>query len=162
MIFFVTFIQKPPLHITNYFERYPDNVYLQDTTLSRIIKCLTQLDKPNLALLYEQFLTNTPNRPNYNYLIKDSNLDTSKYLTEYWKYLFDINLIESLGANAVISGDLNTFEYLKNLVKSDLGVSGLKKGVREDDVAESDLMERMVVDERKFLDLSRVMFYRFV
>lgn len=57
---------------------------------------------------------------------------------------------------------MNTFEYLKNLVKSDLGVSGLKKGVREDDVAESDLMERMVVDERKFLDLSRVMFYRFV
>merc|ERR1711972_1049569 len=76
-----------------------------------------KIGRENIAVLFMQC---APEKLRDSWLGNNNNLayklDTSIYGTQWWRYLWDPELIEALAQNSAERGDAHTFEFLKDMM----------------------------------------------
>lgn len=130
--------------------------YLNEFLLSKITKSFSRIQKDNISVLFMQCF---PEKlKDYSLATK---IDTSIYPTNWWRYLWDAELIEMLAQNAAKRGDVHTFEYLKELMASfPSGQDDEELGKNEKSQLNRPQTDHINTD--KFLDMCKSLYYLFM
>ena len=127
--------------------------------LAKIIKSFQKIQKDNIAVLFSQ--CTPPKLRDHSYTLA-SKIDTSLYSTNYWKYLWDTELIEVLAQNAADRADVYTFEYLRNMMAE------IPSGNHNESETQTELSNNPLrpqtdhINTDKFLDMCKCLYYAFV
>ena len=70
-------------------------------------------------------------------------MDTSKCLSSWWKFTFDIDLIEVLAQNAMENGDLKTFSILEKVVRKEIAVEVVNNNVENTEGKKKSYMDNL-------------------
>jgi len=131
--------------------------HLNEYLLAKIIKSFQKIQKDNIAVLFSQCIP--PKLRDHSYTLA-SKIDTSLYSTNYWKYLWDAELIEVLAQNAGDRADVCTFKYLESMMAEI--PSGNHNEIESQTESNNNRPQTDHINTDKFLDMCKCLYYAFV